>query len=463
MSAEPILRPEDVLLDAGPSEHDLEDPSKAADAFDFLVHQEADEPPTAEPSLSSSPSFNSSPDWPAPPAAEAFHSLIGDVVRTLEPYTESDPVAILAQMLVGYGSLIGPGPHVRVEADQHPGRLYTALVGDSSRGRKGTSWGHGRRMLSSVDETFTDRVTGGLSSGEGLIDRVKDSNEENESDEKSPGGREKRLLIVETELASVLKVVERQGNTLSPVLRMAWDGGALSTLTRNSALRATDTHVSVIGHITIEELRRRLDETEAANGFGNRFLWLCVRRARLLPEGADVPKTELNRLSSRLHAAYRHALTAGEVKRDEAARKLWHDVYPALSSGGGGLVGALTTRAEAQVTRLSLLYAMLDEADAIGEPHLRAALALWDYSARSVAHIFGDSTGNGDADAILRALQTTSAGLTRTEISNLFGRNLSAARLDRALALLLEQRRAHFVKEQTGGRAAERWFYGAGS
>ncbi len=414
--------------------------------------------PPASDGLNSSPSFNSS--WPSPPLEEAFSGLAGDISQTLEPHTESDPVAILSQTLAGFGSLIGPGAHVRVEADQHPGRLYTALVGDSSRGRKGTSWGQVRALLSSVDATFPDRVKGGLSSGEGLIEQVRDEDELNEEHEKSLVARDKRLLVVETELASALKVIERQGNTLSPVLRMAWDGTTLSTLTRNSPLRATGTHVSVVGHITIEELRRRLDETEMANGFGNRFVWLCVRRARLLPEGSSVPQAELNRLAIRLNSSYRHALRAGEVKRDESGRALWREVYPNLSSGSGGLLGTLTSRAEAQVTRLSLLYAMLDEADAISEPHLRSALALWDYSLRSVTHIFGDSTGNPDADAVLRALRGNADGLTRTEISGLFGRNLSAARLDRALGTLLEQHRAHFTKESTGGRAAERWFYG---
>lgn len=413
-----------------------------------------------EAGLNSCTSFNSS-SWPSPPSPEAFSGLAGDIAQTLEPHTESDPVAILSQTLTGFGSLLGRGAHVRVEADEHAGRLYTALVGDSSRGRKGTSWGQAKALLSSVDASFPDRVTGGLSSGEGLIERVRDDQDElNEEDERRSAPRDKRLLVVETELASVLKVIERQGNTLSPVLRMAWDGVPLSTLTRNSPLRATGTHISIIGHITIEELRRRLDETEMANGFGNRFLWLCVRRSKHLPEGSTVSQVELNRLAIRLKSAHRHALSAGEVKRDESGRALWREVYGELSSGSGGLLGMLTSRAEAQVTRLSLLYAMLEEADAISETHLRAALALWDYSLRSVAHVFGDSTGNPDADAVLRALRATADGLTRTDISNLFGRNLSASRLDRAFGTLLEQRRAHFRKESTGGRAAERWFYG---
>ena len=44
-----------------------------------------------------------------------------------------------------------------------------------------------------------------------------------------------------------------------------------------------------IGHITVEELRRNLTETETSNGFANRFLWCCVRRSKLLPEGGLYP------------------------------------------------------------------------------------------------------------------------------------------------------------------------------
>jgi hypothetical protein len=392
--------------------------------------------------------------WPAPPHPDAYLGLAGDVVRTIEPYSEADPVALLVQTLAAFGNLAGRGPHIRVEADEHPGRLYVGLIGDSSRGRKGVSWGHLRRLFESVDTSFPERIASGLSSGEGLIDQVRDPY----TDDEEP--RDKRLLVVESELASALKVIERQGNTLSPVLRNAWDGTALRTLTRNTPAKATGTHISLIGHITIEELRRRLDQTEAANGFGNRFVWICVRRSKLLPEGASPPAQDLNELSIRLRHSLDKTLRAGIVTRTPEARALWAAVYGGLTEGRGGLAGTLTTRAEAQVTRLSLLYALLDEADSIGEPHLRAALALWDFSARSVVHVFGDSTGNPDADTILRALRATAHGLTRTEIRDLFGRNLPGARLDQALAELISRGSAHITNEPTGGRPTERWHYG---
>jgi Protein of unknown function (DUF3987) len=412
VSAEPVLEYE--LLDAGPAEHELDDPSRTADAYAYHSSLALECQPRPLTTISSA-------DWPSPPDPIAFHGLAGDVVRAIEPHSEADPVALLAQAIVAFGSLVGRGPHIQVEADEHSCRFFVGVVGDSSRGRKGTSWGYERRLFTQVDDSFPERIEGGLSSGEGLIDRVRDPSEENDIPV------DKRLLIVESELASALKVIERQGNTLSPVLRAAWDGTPLSTLTRNNRARATETHVSLIGHITIEELRRRLDATEAANGFGNRFLWICVRRSKLLPDGGTPPQHDLNELATRLRRALDRARCTGCVSRDPHARDLWHEIYPSLTHGLAGLAGTLTSRAEAQVTRLSLAYALLDEADAIAEQHLRAALALWEYSTRSVTHIFGDSTGNPDGDTILRALRVTPNGLTRTEIRDLFGRNLSAA------------------------------------
>lgn len=449
MSAEPIPEPPESW--EGEAEEDTQ-----LGAFPFEAE---DDPSSLAPVVPIVAAPDSAEAWPKPPHADAYYGLAGDVVRAIEPHSESDPVAVLVQFLAGFGSLAGRGPHVRVEADEHPGRIYAGVVGDTSHGRKGTSWGHVRRLLASVDESFPDRIVNGLSSGEGLIDRVRDAT----PGEDGAAPADKRLLIVETELASVLKMMERQGNALSPVLRSAWDGVALGTLTRHSPARSTGAHISLIGHITIEELQRRLDATEAANGFGNRFLWVCVRRSKLLPDGATPPQHDLNALSIRLRSSLDHARRAGQVARDGEARDLWRNVYGDLSRGQGGLVGALTGRAEAQVVRLSLLYALLDETDTIGEQHLRAALALWDYSARSVVHVFGDSTGNPDADLVLRALKATRYGLSRTEIRDLFGRNLPAARLDQALAELLSRGRAHNVKETTGGRPTERWHYGAQS
>jgi hypothetical protein len=38
-------------------------------------------------------------DWPLPPRAAAFTGLAGEIVRAIEPHSESDPLAILVQLL----------------------------------------------------------------------------------------------------------------------------------------------------------------------------------------------------------------------------------------------------------------------------------------------------------------------------------------------------------------------------
>jgi hypothetical protein len=81
---------------------------------------------------------------------------------------------------------------------------------------------------------------------------------------------DKRLFVIEGEFANVLKVMAREGNTLSPVIRAAWESGRLRTMVKNSPARATDAHISIIGHTTRDELRGLLTQTESANGFGNR-------------------------------------------------------------------------------------------------------------------------------------------------------------------------------------------------
>jgi hypothetical protein len=60
-------------------------------------------------------------------------ALAGRLVETIDPYTEADPVATLAHILAGVGNLIGPGPHARVQHDQHPCRLNVARWGALAR------------------------------------------------------------------------------------------------------------------------------------------------------------------------------------------------------------------------------------------------------------------------------------------------------------------------------------------
>jgi len=84
----------------------------------------------------------------------------------------------------------------------------------------------------------------------------------------------------------------------------------------------------------------------------------------------------------------------GEVGRTDAFRRAWAAVYGDLSEGQPGLLGAVIGRAGAQVLRLALLYALLDGQAFVDEPHLHAALAVWDYCEASARFVFGESLGD---------------------------------------------------------------------
>lgn len=386
-----------------------------------------------------------------------FHGLAGEIVRTVDLSTEAHPVAILVQLLTAFGNAVGRGPHFVVEQKRHHANLFSVLVGETSKARKGSSWSRVRGLIADADpEWEAKRIVGGLSSGEGLMLSVQDSDNDPNAD--------KRLLVIEEEFTNVLRVSQRDGNTLSAVIRQAWDGDTLATLTKNTPIKATKPHISIIGHITKEELNKRLRETDAANGFANRLLWCGVRRSKLLPHGGVMNDKLMSDLSDRLKIALTHARSVGEIERDGDANALWTKVYGDLSEGRPGLIGAICGRAEAQVMRLALIFALIDRAAEISALHLQAALALWRYSEDSVHWAFSDAFGDPLADRLLAALQHAgSKGKTKTELSAVFSRNVKAIDIDRALQSLCDVGRAYCKREtpdNTGRFTAERWFHG---
>lgn len=415
------------------------------------------------------------PEWPAPPDSAAFHGLAGQIVRAIEPHTEADPVALLVQLLAAFGNVIGRLAYFVADGARHHGNLFVVLVGDTSKGRKGTAWSHIENILRVAAPAWVERhVVSGLSSGEGLIWSVRDpiSKRVPVKQQRKPTGQfedviddcgvdDKRLLVQESEFASALRALPRRGNTLSPVARLAWDGRTLRSLTKHSPACSTGAHITIVAHITRDELLRILDRTETANGFGNRFLWVCVRRSKLLPEGGRIQDVDFGGMIEQLRATITWATGRQELKRDEDARLAWREVYAQLSRGVDGLVGALTSRAEAQVTRLSILYALLDKSPLVREEHLRAALALWEYCENSVLWIFGGCLGDPIADEILKALNATPAGLSRTEISQVLGGHRTTQEISVALDHLCQRGKASHRTEPTPGRNRERWFANA--
>jgi hypothetical protein len=393
--------------------------------------------------------------WPAAPTEPAFHGPAGEFVIRTEPHTEADPMALLIQFLVAFGVAAGRHAYWPIEASRHHPNEFAVLVGPSSKGRKGSAWDHVEAVIVDADPAFAaDGLVSGLSSGEGLIAQVRDPIDTNDTD----APRDKRRLVVEAEFAQVMKVLAREGNTLSPVVRNAWDGKRLQTISRNSPLRATDAHIGIIGHITKDELLRYLAATELANGFFNRFVVVAVQRSKLLPLGGQLAATDLDHLRGRVTTALLNARRDGPISFSEAARERWIVIYPELSAERPGMHGAATARAEAHAARLALIYALLDSSEQITEAHLAAALAVWTYVQASSAWIFGDSLGDPTADDIWTLAKDRPDGVSRTEVRDLFSRNKKSREIDRALGALEDAGRLHRQPHTDGrGRPAELW------
>jgi hypothetical protein len=393
----------------------------------------------------------------APPqlGEDAYHGKIGEFLRAVSPHTEATDAAVVAHLLPAIGTLIGSGPTFYAGNPQPP-RINFVVVGETNSGRKGTAASPVEELMILVDEDFwkMQRV-GGMSSGEGLIVKV--------ADQKDEDGNvipvEKRLFVLEEEFCRVLANMSRQGNILSPIIRQAFDNGNLCTLTVNPRY-AFGAHVSIVAHITPEELENRFDGIEAANGFGNRFLWFYVASDKVISHPHPIPAKVFQDFAKRLRIA--SGLKPRQVSMDGAAQDLWEVQYMKLRQDRPGTAGAITARGPAIVLRLALIYAIVDKphAPVIGVEHLRAALAVWQYNCESVDLLFDSKTGNKLGDRLYHLIRTHGPMATKE-----FHKHLSNEQ-KRSLTTTLERLKAekliHSETIQTKGRPRTVWQLGDG-
>lgn len=404
---------------------------------------------------------------------EACPGLLGDFVNLATRDSEADPAAVCITALVRfcaevYGLAPGKGPHVHVGETIHPPRLFAVICGNSSKARKGTSRYPVTRLfardLCIASELYDLRLPpparesgGPLSTGEGLAYYVRDVSdtererqERDHPDEPQRDKYDKRLVILDEEFASGLACTKREGNTLSMGIRCFWDSGDYAPLTKNNPIRVHGAHINILTHITMQELAVCLGDVQAFNGFGNRFLWICARRSKLVPLPPRMEQCELARIQRELWRLVSLAQRRGAMCFTDHAMTLWEQVYPWLSQEHMGLVGSIINRAEAQTIRLALVYALLDGQDRIDDHHLRAALALWRYAQDSAVYIFDERAADPLEEKILMALRL--GPLTATQLSAALNRNVPRERLQPVLQQLEAQRRIIIQKIKGEGR-----------
>ena len=408
------------------------------------------------------PPANSSP----PPAAtgkrptmptEAFHGVLGRLVRRCEPATDADPAAVLVQLLAAVGNLAGREVFGEF-AGTHRANLFCCVVGESSTGRKGTAWAVARHCVAGIDPAWESRIGGGASSGEGIIQALDDLAADPPPPGDAAGGSlafhadaDRRLLLHEPEFAAALTAGKRDGSTLSPVLRQGWDGHALAVKTRKGSLHVAAPHLSVVAHITPGELRATLGGSDTTNGYANRFLWAWSERTRVMRNPGAFPAVD--DLKDVLAAGLEAARAAGRHTLAADAAASWEsEVYDALAAERPGTWGQVCRRSHPQVRRLALCYAAADGSGVIDASHLRAAWAVWRYCEETARRLFG---GSDTADRIADALADADGPLSKTDLRRVagLGNRMPAAAIGDALAELLAAGRIITAKRLKGKKS----------
>lgn len=432
----------------------------------FSVNQSSCNPPLPDNEVDSL--FNSAYETISKSTAEPtfdiskLHGPLATLVQKVDPYTEANPIAVYMQMLAIMGNYFGRIAGSHVSGDKHYPNIFLLIVGNSSVSRKGTSLGVATAILKQViPNHITSNLKSGASSGEGIAFHLRDPVWENKTKKREgrlitekvlvdQGVPDKRVVVIETEFGSVLISMKREGNKLSVVLRDAYDSKNLSTLTKNNSVTASNPHITIIAHITIEEFRHLLNVVDIFNGFGNRFMYFYTKSEKCLPHAPAISDIDLIEEVKALQKAVDHwseALKSPHEIRfnfNEEAAKHWEQVYPEIKDPKiDGIIGTCLSRGPAHIKKLCITLAMLDSKNEIQLIHLETAIALWNYSSETVKYIFKDKAQNVSKPA-LKALkyleESKKPSVSRTEISSdCFKRNLSANELDKIQCELVEK------------------------
>jgi len=116
-----------------------------------------------------------------------------------------------------------------------------------------------------------------------------------------------------------------------------------------------------------------------------------------------------------------------------------------------GLVGPLARRLTSMAKRIAVVFAAMDRTEHITAEQFQAAVAIVNYGVGSLLHCFGASTGDPDADRLLRAVRAARReGMSRTEIYDLFDRNLTAGEVNLMVERLVDAGLVVQAKVPTG-------------
>lgn len=380
------------------------------------------------------------PYYNIPTDSKAFNGPIGEIVDKVIDKTEATESGLLAHLLVMVGHVVGRTTFLQLGDIQFFPNLYLTLVGPSGDGAKGTSKKVAEAIIkSALPEGASMNIISGIQSGEAIVQEIMDPKEVISKDKgkETVGTLDKRLLIIEEELHNLLANLSRPTDKTSAYLRNAWEGTDLENTSIANRMKATAPHVSCLGHIVIEELRKLLlnkgNSVNLDNGFCNRFLWFWTETNKLIafPSSLSDMKFFADRLNISMDlipTAFNSKSMSNQLFMSETAKRWWaENLYEV--SGRDLPVRALSARSRPQILRVALIYALWDSSQTIEVSHLESAKAVIDYSNLCATQFFCNGL-SPDAIKLVESLRGQEK-LYRVDVSHeVFSRNRNSQQLD---------------------------------
>lgn len=398
----------------------------------------------------------------------AYFGITKEITTKACEFSEAPKIGVFSAFIAHFSAMVGRDVYFPLgDFDLHC-RPFQLLVGKSGKARKGTSEYLVERVFIEVNKLIAEPLaihSGGLSSGEGVVYAIRDRSEnKKEIDEGVP---DKRLLVIESEFANVLVNCKRESSILSGILRNLFDGKRIAPLTKNNRIQASAPHVTLMGHITSSEFKRKIkSSTEASNGLLNRFLIFMVRRDKLcaLPRrtSQEAIKGLADQIAEIVNCIKRNPKLPIEMTLSVEAKDYWENAYKFITAEHEGIIGDLSSRHDTYILMLSMIFALLDKRFEIHKVDIERACIWIDYAQQSLRYLFSSSEAQAKeeelqtlADSILEKLKEQP--MSRSEIRDAFNRHKKSSEIQDALSLLLNQSPPMIKKESinTSGRSKE--------
>ena len=372
--------------------------------------------------------------FPEDPDPGAFAGLAGEAIESLEGLTSASRVGMLCSLLSAWGGLFGTRTTFHGE---QPSVLFTVLVGETGRARKGTTtsavWTALSHAMTSgfMSVPISANRWDGLASGEALVRTLSEA-------KGSDPGKPVFGLIVEEEFERLLRRMrssEGYQSTLDVYLRQAFDARMIQHLTAAKSVRVQPPYgVSILGNVTRETLRQNVSPDMARSGFANRFLWIPIQERDVAISGAAAwhfPEGIQNALREA-----RIAWAGGaHIAIADDALDLLNDYAHHLRELVG-LAGAMGARLHVIAARVALIHAAIDRSDVVHRGFVERAIALTEYARSGMTWAFRDDVGDEDANTLFAAvLGRFVDGLSTREAQAVVGRS---QRFMKARDLLIE-------------------------